>query len=81
MKEILNYSKKEKFIPNKFFNNFLKPQLENKKKMAKKDMLQICEEKKKYNSFYTLSSYLHKLEINGQIKSDRIKNKKYYMLR
>ncbi len=80
MKKILNYSKKEIYIPKKFFNDFLKPQLEKKKKMTKKEMFSLCEQRRKYNSYNTLSSYLHKLEINGYIQSERIKNKKQYML-
>ena len=80
MKKILNYSKTRTFIPNKFFNDFLKPQLEEKKKMTKKDMFNLCEQKRKYNSYNTLHSYLHKLEINGYVESERIKNRKHYML-
>ena len=80
MKKILNYSKKEKFLPKKFFNDFLKPELEEKKKMTKREMFSLCEQRRKYNSYNTLNSYLHKLEINGYIQSERIKNKKHYML-
>ena len=81
IKKILPYSKKKIFIPNKFFNDFLKPQLEKKKKMTKKEMFSLCEQRRKYNSYNTLNSYLYKLEINGYLQSERIKNKKYYILK
>ncbi len=80
MKEILHYSREKIFIPDKFFNDFLKPQLEEKKKMTKKEMFNLCEQRRKYDSYNTLNSYLYKLEINGFIESERIKNKKRYML-
>ena len=80
IKKILNYSKKEKFIPKKFFYNFLKLQLEKKKKMTKKEIFKICEKRRKYNSYNTLGSYLHKLEVYEYLKSERIKNEKHYML-
>ncbi|MFX1499785.1 MAG: hypothetical protein ACFFDH_02330 [Promethearchaeota archaeon] len=80
IKKILNYSKKEMFIPKKFFFNFLKPELEERIKLTKKQILAICEERRKYNSYYTLNSYLHKLEKNEYLISEKIKNEKYYML-
>ncbi len=80
IKKILPYSKKKIFIPNKFFNDFLKPQLEKNKKMTKEEMFNLCKERGKYNSYHTLNSYLYKLEINGYIQSERKKNKKHYIL-
>ncbi len=80
MKEILNYSKKDTFLPKKFFNDFLKPQLGEKKKITKKEMLKLCEKRGKYDSYNTLHSYLYKLEINGYIQSEKINNEKHYML-
>ncbi len=80
IKKILNYSKEEMFIPRKFFNNFLRPQLEKKKILTKKEMFSICDQERKYNSYYTLSSYLHILESKEYITSKRIKNVKHYML-
>ena len=80
VKRILNYSGKEIFIPKKFFFNFLKPELEKRKKITKNEIFGICEERRKYNSYNTLSSYLHKLEKNEYIISEKIKNEKHYML-
>ncbi len=80
IKEVLKYSKKKEFIPIKFFKDFLKPQLEKKKKMTKKEMFNLCEERRKYNSYNTIHNYLYKLELNGYIQSEKLKNIKVYML-
>jgi len=68
-------------IPDKFFHDFLKPLLEMKKKMTKKEILKEAERRNKYNSLYTLSQYLLKLESNGFINSMKDKREKVYMLK
>jgi len=73
--------KKSGSIPDKFFHDFLKPLLEMKKKMTKKEILKEAERRNKYNSLYTLSQYLLKLESNGFINSMKDKREKVYMLK
>ncbi len=80
-KKISSYPKLKTFVPNKFFNDFLKPQLLGGKKLTKREMFNLCEKRGKYNSYNTLSNYLYKLEKNQYIQSERILNKKYYMLK
>ena len=80
MKSFSDYSKKKKFIPYKFYSNFLKPHLKEKRKLTKDKMFSLCQQRKKYNSYNTLNSYLHILETNGYIQSERVKNRKYYFL-
>jgi len=68
-------------IPEKFFHEFLKPLLEMKKKMTKKDILKEAKIQNKYNSQNTLNQYLPKLESNGFINSMKDKREKVYMLK
>jgi len=80
IKKTINYHKKKKFIPSKFFTSFLKPLLKSNRKMTKKQILEECKKRRKYNSYNTLSSYLYKLEISGYLKSERLKREKFYIL-
>ncbi len=68
-------------IPEKFFHDFLKPLLEKKKKMTKKEMLKEAEKQNKYNSQNTLNQYLPILESKGFIKSTKDKREKVYTLK
>lgn len=81
LKDFYGYhdKKPKKFIPIKFFNEFLKPLLKKNNKMSIKNLLKYT--KKKYNSYNTLSSYLTKLKEIGLIKSTIIKRENYYMLK
>ncbi|MFX0134267.1 MAG: hypothetical protein ACFFDN_11545 [Candidatus Hodarchaeota archaeon] len=82
LKKFLSYPEEEvkEFIPVKFFEEFLRPLLEENESMSIKDILKSNEEGKRYNNYNTLSSYLPILKQNDYIKSTKIKRENYYRL-
>lgn len=79
--EINSSEGKENFIPDRFFNEILKPLLEHNIIMNKKEILKECLIQRRYDSYNTLNRYLHILEINGFVNSEKIKNIKHYSLK